>query len=116
MDEMVFLEALKRAVERCQLEPYILPVGAELAAVESHWDISLNVAAVKADMASPGGLKLSHAQRRMLQVVATLWNSRSADELFGLPFSELVPVVMSMDRENREILAELLYSYPGWRD
>ena len=74
------------------------------------------MAAVTEDLASPGGLKASHGQRRMLQILAVLWNGRRADEIFQLPLSALVPSIMAMDRENREILSELLYSYPGWDD
>ena len=116
MDQDGFLETLKRAISRCQLERYITAACGDYRQAEDHWQIAVNIEEIRRDQASPGGIKGSHGQRRMLQVLTTLWNPRAADELFDQPFSALVPVVMSMDRENREILAELLYCYPGWGD
>jgi len=114
MDEIGFLEAVKAAIETCELERYFLPSGMALAALESHYSLAPDLAAIRTDIESPGGIKGSHGQRRMLLVLVTLWNSKKAQDLFDEEFAVLPTVVMSMDGRNRGILAELLYTYPGW--
>ncbi len=114
MDEDAFLDALKTAIEACELNRYFnIPAGG-LALVDNHYTLIPNIEAIGEDMASPGGIKGSHAQRRMLLVLVTLWDSGQAQQLFGQDFAILPKVVMSMDARNRGILAELLYTYPGW--
>jgi hypothetical protein len=116
MDAQEFTRAVVAAIENAELARYfILPDGG-LPAVTSHLQIDLNVEAVRADLASPGGLKASHAQRRMLMVLAALWRPRQADDLFGESLGNLAHAIMAMDRYNREILAALVESFPGWSD
>lgn len=116
MDEKAFTEAVVEAIRNAELERYfVLPEGG-ISEVASHYEIELDVEAVRRDLASPGGLKASHAQRRMLMLLAALWRPRVADELFGESLGSLADAVMAMDRVNRGILAELLYAYPGWSD
>ena len=116
MDEAEFLDALKHAIESCELDRYFNIPASGLESVGSHYDLQPDLAAIAADRDSPGGIKGSHAQRRMLLVLCTLWNSGQAQQLFGEEFAVLPTVIHAMDKQNRGILAELLYSYPGWGD
>ena len=114
MEEAEFLSALQAAIEKCQLARYFRVPGGELAALENHYDVVPDLAAIHRDMESPGGIKGSHAQRRMLLILVTLWDPVRAQALFGEDFAVLPAALMAMDRENRGILAELIYTYPGW--
>ena len=114
MDEAEFLAALKQAIVNCELARYFNIPDAGLDTVDSHYDLAPDLGAIAADRDSPGGIKGSHAQRRMLLVLVTLWHAGQAQELFGEDFAVLPRVIQSMDNENRGLLAELIYSYPGW--
>ncbi len=114
MDEAEFLSALKAAIENCQIARYFQVPGDDLAALESHYDLAPDLAAIRQDLQSPGGIKGSHAQRRMLLILVTLWDPLQAQALFGEDFAILPTAVMAMDLENRGIFAELIYTYPGW--
>jgi hypothetical protein len=109
-----FTETLIEAITYNQLERYfVLPEG-PLANVENHFDLRPEVDAIRQDMASAGGLKLSHAQRRMLTVLVSLWDGRTADSLFEEGLGSLASIVQSMDRTNRELLADIIVTFPGW--
>ncbi len=116
MDERAFLETLKDAIEICELSRYFKSSTGDINAADSHYDIQPDLDAIAADIKSPGGIKGSHAQRRMLLVLVTLWQPARAQALFGEEFAALQHVVMAMDKRNRGLLAELLYTYPGWGD
>ena len=116
MDEAAFLEALKETIIRCQLDRYSIPAGPALATVQDHWDIGFDLDAIRKDMDSAGGIKLSHGQQRMLEILVTLWNPREADALFERRLSDLIPSIMAMDKENRDRLCSLIYHFPGWGD
>jgi hypothetical protein len=114
MDETDFLDALKQAIEGCELNRYFNIPEAGLGVVDSHYDLIPDLAAIAEDRDSPGGIKGSHAQRRMLLVLVTLWDAGQAQRLFGEEFAVLPKVIHAMDKQNRGILAELIYNYPGW--
>jgi hypothetical protein len=116
MDETAFTEALIAALRNAELERYCVLPEAGLAAVSSHLQVGFDVEAIRRDRASPGGIKGSHAQRRMLMLLVALWRPGAADELFGEGLSALPRAIMAMDRRNRAILAELIETYPGWDD
>lgn len=116
MDKTAFTKAVVAAIRNAEIARYfVLPDGG-LDAVSRHDEIDLDAAAIRADLASPGGLNASHAQRRMLMILATLCRPALADELFGERFSILPRAVMAMDRRNRGLVAELIFNYPGWHD
>lgn len=114
MNEVAFTEAVIAAIGNAELERYAcLPEGG-LDAVRSHHEIGFDVDAIRRDMNSTGGIKASHAQRRMLMLLVALWRPMTADELFDEGLSVLSRAIMAMDSRNRAILAELIETYPGW--
>jgi hypothetical protein len=114
MNEAEFLVALKAAIETCELNRYFNIPDSGLDGVNSHYDLAPDLAAIAADRDSPGGIKGSHAQRNMLLVLCTLWDAGPAQQVFGEDFTVLPRIVHSMDKQNRGLLAELIYTYPGW--
>jgi len=106
-----FFETLKDAISYNQLERYFT---GNVTSVDSHYNLQPDIGAIKKDMASDGGLKLSHAQRRMLVVLVALWEGHIADEVFNQGIGDLSKIIQSMDKDNREIFAELIVSFPGW--
>lgn len=116
MDEAAFTQAVVAAIRNAEIARYFrLPAGG-LDAVSRHDEIDLDGEAIRRDLAAPGGLKASHAQRRMLLILASLCRPALADELFGERFGALPRAVMAMDRRNRGLVAELIFNYPGWHD
>jgi hypothetical protein len=109
-----FTKLVKESITYNQLERYFVSGKIDLMDMEDHFDLQPNIGAIKDDMASKGGLKLSHAQRRMLVVLVALWNGRVADEVFSSGMEDLAKIIQSMDRNNRELFAELIVTYPGW--
>ena len=114
MNAIVFTKLVKESIAYNQLERYFLVETGTLEDLEDHFTLRPDITSLEADMASNGGLKLSHAQRRMLVVLVALWNGRIADETFSSSMGDLAKVIQSMDRNNRELFAELVVSYPGW--
>ncbi|MEH6526151.1 MAG: hypothetical protein V7723_08750 [Sneathiella sp.] len=114
MNAKAFTKLVKESITYNQLERYFLTDQGSLDTLEDHFTLRPDINAIKEDMASVGGLKLSHAQRRMLVVLVALWNGRIADEVFSSGMGDLAKVIQSMDRNNRELFAELIISYPGW--
>jgi hypothetical protein len=109
-----FTKLVKESITYNQLERYFETDQDHLAELKDHFDLEPSIEAIKEDIASPGGLKLSHAQRRMLVVLVTLWNGRIADEVFSSGMEDLSKIIQSMDKNNRELFAELIVTYPGW--
>lgn len=116
MDEAAFTEALIAGIRNAELERYCLLPDGGLEAVTSHLQVGFDVEAIRRDKASPGGIKASHAQRRMLSLLIALWRPGVVDTLFDDGLAALPRAVMAMDARNRAILAELIESYPGWDD
>lgn len=116
MDEGRFTEAVVAAIRNAEIAGYFVLPGGSLDTVNEHFQIDVDAAAIRADLASPGGLKASHAQRRMLMILVTLCRPGLAQDLFGEDFSMLPRAVMAMDARNRGLFAELIFSYPGWHD
>lgn len=114
MDANAFTKLVKESITYNQLERYFLTDQGSLELLEDHFTLRPDIDAIKEDMASEGGLKLSHAQRRMLIVLVALWDGRIADDVFSSGIGDLSKVIQSMDRNNRELFAELVVSYPGW--
>ncbi len=114
MQTREFTETLIEAITYNQLERYFLLPEGPLVDIESHFDVRPAVETIREDMASAGGLKLSHAQRRMLTVLVSLWDGRTADDLFEEGLGSLPSIVQSMDRTNRELLADIIVTFPGW--
>lgn len=114
MDEAAFTEALVAALRNAELERYCLLPDGGLEAVTSHYEIGFDVDEIRRDRDSPGGIKASHAQRRMLMLLLAFWRPDVADDLFDDGLSALPRAVMAMDARNRALLAELIESYPGW--
>lgn len=115
LNEQAFTEIVQQAIAYNQLERYFAASKDSPQNAGSHYDLEPNIAEIKTDQASVGGLKLSHAQRRMLMVLVALWDGRSADETFGESLGSLPKIVQSMDKKNRELLGDLIMTYPGWR-
>lgn len=114
LDEKSFTALLKDVVRYNQLERYFKTTSGPIEDVDSHYDLMPNIDAIKRDQADSGGLKLSHAQRRMLMTLVALWEGATADLLFEESLGSLSRIIQSMDRNNREFLAELILAYPGW--
>jgi hypothetical protein len=109
-----FTKIVKEAILYNQLERYFSPSGEKLELVETHYDLCPNVFEIEKDKNSDGGLKLSHAQRRMLIFLVALWEGREADRIFNEGIGTVSKLIHSMDRDNRELLADLIITYPGW--
>ena len=114
LNETAFLERLKAAIRYNQLERYFTAETGDIQNVPRHYDLKPALNVIREDQADSGGLKLSHAQRRMLMILVALWEGHIADELFGESLGSLSRVIQSMDRNNRELLGELIVTYPGW--
>lgn len=114
MPEQHFLTLLKDAIGYNQLERYFEGGAALIERAESPDDLRPDLAAIAADLEAPGGLKLSHAQRRMLTVLVALWDGGAADRLFGEGLGSLSRIIGAMDRGNRKRLADIIVAYPGW--
>lgn len=114
MSATAFTKLVIESITYNQLERYFLTDQGNLEMLEDHFALRPDIDAINKDMASDGGLKLSHAQRRMLVVLVALWDGRIADEVFSNGMGDLAKVIQSMDRNNRELFAELVVSYPGW--
>ena len=115
LNEQAFTEIVQQAIAYNQLERYFISPKGGASDVASHYDLEPNITEIKTDQTSAGGLKLSHAQRRMLMVLVALWDGRIADETFGESLGSLPKIVQSMDKNNRELLGDLMMTYPGWR-
>jgi len=109
-----FTQLAKEAILYNQLERYFTPKGDGFDKLNNHFDLQPDLEAIKSDKESAGGLKLSHAQRRMLMLLVALWNGREADLVFNEGFGSISKLIHSMDRNNRELVAELVVTYPGW--
>lgn len=116
MDETAFTEAVVAAIGNAEIARYfVLPDGG-LDAVTRFDQIDVDAAAIRRDLASAGGLKASHAQRRMLLILVALCRPALAAELFAEGFEVLPRAIMAMDRRNRGLVCELILNYPGWHD
>jgi hypothetical protein len=109
-----FTTTVKEAITYNQLERYFNPKDTDLHKLINHFEISPDVAEIEKDKNSDGGLKLSHAQRRMLIMLMALWDGREADRIFAEGIGSLAKLIYSMDRNNRELVADLIVTYPGW--
>ncbi len=114
MFEADFTKIVQEAIVYNQLERYFWPKGDALGSVESHFDLKPDIEEIEKDKASDGGLKLSHAQRRMLILLVALWEGNEADRIFAEGFGSISKVIHSMDKNNRELTADLVVTYPGW--
>lgn len=114
MFEEEFTKIVKDAIIYNELNRYFLPSSEKFAAVSSHFEIKPNISAIESDKTSKGGLKLSHAQRRMLILIVALWEGREADRVFEEGIGSIGKLIHSMDRNNREFMADLIMTYPGW--
>lgn len=114
LDEQTFTSLVKDAILYNQLERYFKASSGPIEDVSSHYDLSPDINAITQDQADSGGLKLSHAQRRMLMTLVALWEGATADQIFDEGLGSLSRIIQSMDRNNRELLAELILAYPGW--
>ncbi len=114
MLEEEFTKIVKEAINYNQLNRYFLPNGQELENLTSHYDLKPDLSSIEMDKQSDGGLKLSHAQRRMLIFLVSLWDGRQADRIFLEGIGSLGKMIHSMDKGNRELVADLVVTYPGW--
>ena len=114
MSEVEFTNLVKEAITYNQLERYFTPKDTDLDRLTNHFEIAPDIKEIEKDKQSDGGLKLSHAQRRMLILLIALWDGRQADRIFQEGIGSLAKLIHSMDRNNRELVAELIVSYPGW--
>ncbi|MAZ03629.1 MAG: hypothetical protein CMN56_10860 [Sneathiella sp.] len=114
MNETAFLENLKDAIRYNQLEWYFTAETGDIQDAQGHYDLNPAIDVIREDQADSGGLKLSHAQRRMLMILVALWEGHIADELFGEGLGSLSLAIQSMDKNNRTLLSELIVTYPGW--
>ncbi|WP_025899992.1 hypothetical protein [Sneathiella glossodoripedis] len=114
MHEEDFTETLKAAITYNQLERYFTPKDSDLDRLTNHFEIAPDIKEIEKDRDSAGGLKLSHAQRRMLILLVALWNGREADRIFAEGIGSFPKLLHSMDRNNRELVADLIITYPGW--
>gem|GEM_PF-3811863 len=109
-----FTKIVKEAINYNNLNRYFSPSGTEFQDIESHFLLKPNLTEIEKDKISSGGLKLSHAQRRMLIFIVALWDGREADRIFEEGIGSLAKMIHSMDRDNKELLADLIVTYPGW--
>jgi hypothetical protein len=109
-----FTKILLETISYNQLERYFSGPEGTLTDIVDHYTLVPDIEAIRTDMASDGGLKLSHAQRRMLVVLVALWEGRIADDVFKDGIGSLPKIIQSMDRNNRELFAELVVLFPGW--
>lgn len=114
MPEQEFTIIIKETIKYNQLEKYFTARSGSIEDVTDHFDLSPDVGAITADKSSPGGLKLSHAQRRMLVLLTALWDERQANRIFSDGVGSLGPMIQSMDPTNRDLFADLVVTYPGW--
>ena len=114
MFEADFTKIVREAIVYNQLERYFSPKGDKMESVESHFDIQPDIPEIEKDKASAGGLKLSHAQRRMLMLLVALWEGNEADRVFSEGLGSISKLIHSMDANNRELTADLIITYPGW--
>lgn len=114
MVETDFTKIVQEAILYNQLERYFSPKGEEFDKIESHFELAPDTDEIEKDIASAGGLKLSHAQRRMLMLLVALWEGNEADRIFSEGLGTLGKLIHSMDRNNRELAADLIVTYPGW--
>ncbi|WP_169566048.1 hypothetical protein [Sneathiella limimaris] len=114
MSEDIFTALVKEAIQYNQLERYFVPKDSELEKLTNHFQIHPDIPEIEKDKASDGGLKLSHAQRRMLILLTALWDGREADRIFEEGIGSIGKLIHAMDRNNRELTAELIVAYPGW--
>ncbi|MBL4906448.1 MAG: hypothetical protein JKX94_03275 [Sneathiella sp.] len=109
-----FTKIVKEAINYNELNRYFLPTDEKFEAIDSHFELQPNISAIESDKASSGGLKLSHAQRRMLILLVALWEGNEADRIFSEGIGSISKMIHSMDRDNRELFADLILTYPGW--
>lgn len=114
MFETDFTKIVREAIVYNQLERYFSPKGDELENIQSHFDLVPDIDEIEKDKASSGGLKLSHAQRRMLMLLIALWEGNEADRIFAEGLGSIAKLIHSMDANNRELTADLIITYPGW--
>ncbi|WP_288904018.1 hypothetical protein [uncultured Sneathiella sp.] len=114
LTEQAFTALLKDAIRYNQLERYFKVSSGSIEEIASHYDLAPDIDAIKRDLSDSGGLKLSHAQRRMLMTLVALFDGYTADDLFEEGLGSLSRIIQSMDRNNRELMADLILSYPGW--
>lgn len=114
MSEIDFTTVVKEAITYNQLERYFTPKDNDFDKLTNHFDLKPNIEEIEKDKESAGGLKLSHAQRRMLILLVALWDGPAADRVFGEGIGSIGRLLHSMDRNNREIVADLIVTYPGW--
>ncbi|WP_169546283.1 hypothetical protein [Sneathiella aquimaris] len=114
MSEEEFTIIVKEAINYNQLNRYFLSKTGKIDTAKDHFDLTPDLESIRADKASDGGLKLSHAQRRMLILLVALWDGRYADDIFNEGIGSLGKMIHSMDRGNRELFADLIVTYPGW--
>lgn len=109
-----FTKIVKEAITYNQLNRYFSPPTEKFDAVKNHFDLQPIISGIESDIASAGGLKLSHAQRRMLILLISLWEGSEADRIFAEGIGSIGKMIHSMDRTNRELVADLVITYPGW--
>lgn len=114
MDQQEFTKIVKEAIKYNQLEKYFFVNNGIIEEIDNHRDLSPDMPAIERDKSSAGGIKLSHAQRRMLVLLVALWDERQANRVFDGGIGSLGRMVQSMDATNREIFADLIITYPGW--
>ncbi|GLQ08004.1 hypothetical protein [Sneathiella chinensis] len=114
MFEEEFTIILKQSIKYNQLERYFAATQGEVENAATHYDLYPDMERIIEDRDSPGGIKLSHAQRRMLMVLVALWEGDEADRVFGEGIGSIPTMIHAMDRQNRELLADLILTYPGW--
>lgn len=114
LPEQEFTIIIKEAIKYNQLEKYFRARSGAVQDVSDHFDLSPDTDAIERDKSSAGGLKLSHAQRRMLILLTALWDERQANRIFADGAGSLGTMIQSMDPTNRDLFADLVVTYPGW--
>jgi hypothetical protein len=114
LNEQEFTKIVKEAIKYNQLEKYFSAKTDTIDKIDDHHLLSPDMMAIERDKSSAGGIKLSHAQRRMLVLLVALWDERQANRVFDGGIGSLGRMVQSMDATNREIFADLIITYPGW--
>jgi len=109
-----FTKLVKEAILYNQLERYFSPKGDAFDKLNNHFELQPCVKDIENDKKSAGGLKLSHAQRRMLIFLVALWDGQEADRIFNEGIGSLGKLIHSMDANNRDLVADLVVTYPGW--
>lgn len=109
-----FTKLVKEAILYNQLERYFSPKGDAFDKLNNHFDLKPSVKDIESDKNSAGGLKLSHAQRRMLILLVALWDGQEADRIFEEGIGSIGKLIHSMDTNNRDLVADLVVTYPGW--